>query len=111
MKGEKFHYAQDDAKLLQIEDVNGSWVDPNFKPHPVLPDPIHKDRVNKIQSIAGPDVTDQIGATVHDAAMKGADPNPAIVRDGPIKNYPMFKYPKTQTPDPAADQNALPEEN
>jgi len=77
----------------------------------VLPDPIHKDRVNKIQSIAGPDVTDQIGATVHDAAMKGADPNPAIVRDGPIKNYPMFKYPKTQTPDPAADQNALPEEN
>ena len=96
--------------------MNGSWVDPDFKPHPVLPDPIHKARVLKMQSIAGPDVIDQIGKTVHDAAMKGADANPALVRDGPIKNYPMFTYPKTQTPDPAATEAqangaALPEDN
>ena len=103
MKGEKFHYAQDhsDARLLQVEDVNGSWVDANFKPHPVLPDPTHKDRVNKIQSVAGPDVTDQIGATVHEAAMAGGDANPMKPRDGIIGNYPMFSYPKKQTPDPA----------
>ena len=44
MKGEKFHYAQE-PKYIQLADVNGSWVDPNFKPHPVLPDPIHKDRL------------------------------------------------------------------
>ena len=56
--------------------MNGSWVDPEFKPHPILPDPIHKARLDKLQSVAGPDVTDQIGATVHEAAMKGGDANP-----------------------------------
>ena len=67
-----------------------------------MPDPIHKDRINKIQSVAGPDVIDQIGASVHDAAMKGGEANPMSRRDGLIGNYPMFTYPKKQTPDPTA---------
>ena len=30
----------------------------------------------KIQSVAGPDVTDQIGASVHNSAMEGGEPLP-----------------------------------
>jgi len=41
-----------------------------------LDDALHADRRNKIQSVAGPDVTDQIGGSVHNSAMEGGDPNP-----------------------------------
>ena len=44
--------------------------------HPILPDPLHNARVLEIQSVAGPDITDQIGASVHNASMEGGEPNP-----------------------------------
>ena len=47
-----------------------------------MDDTLHADRKLKIQSVAGPDVTDQIGASVHNSAMEGGDPNPGDMRDG-----------------------------
>jgi len=50
--------------------------EPSYGSHEVLDDTLHADRKNKIQSVAGPDVTDQIGASVHNSAMEGGDPFP-----------------------------------
>lgn len=32
--------------------------------HPILPDPLHNERVNNIPSVAGPEITDQVGESV-----------------------------------------------
>jgi hypothetical protein len=60
-----------------MEDV---WTSPtgsaDYGSHAVLHDVLAKDRKFKIQTVAGPDVTDQIGASVHLSAMEGADAFP-----------------------------------
>jgi len=48
----------------------------SYSAHSALHDVLHADRKLKIQSVAGPDVTDQIGASVHLSAMEGGDPLP-----------------------------------
>jgi len=53
----------------------------DYGAHAVLDDTLHEDRKQKIQSVAGPDVTDQIGASVHNSAMEGGDANPGALRN------------------------------
>lgn len=48
----------------------------SYGSHAVLSDVLHEDRKFKIQSVAGPDVTDQIGASVHLSSMEGTDAFP-----------------------------------
>jgi hypothetical protein len=58
-----------------------------------LIDALHNDRVKQLQSVAGPDVTDQIGRSVHHAAMEGGEPHPEKSRKV-IDTPAMFNYPK-----------------
>ena len=81
------------------------YIDPNFKPHPILSDPEHVKRTRSIQAVAGPDVTDQIGKSVHDMAVEGGDAIPHQDRDL-IGNYPMWNYHK-QKPAKKWDQRML----
>lgn len=55
-----------------------------------------------IQSIAGPDVTDQIGASVHNAAMKGGDPTPN--RRNILGDHPESFTPEPVDPIPAKNE-------
>lgn len=72
-----------------------------FKPHPILPNTLHNDQMQKIDSVAGPEVTDDhMSETVHRSSMEGGDANPDKSR-ALIKNFPMFNYP-TGTGAPAA---------
>ena len=50
-------------------------------------------------------MTDQIGKSVHDAAMKGGEPNPVTtnLKKGLIGNYPMFEYNHDNTPMPGEE--------
>lgn len=65
--------------------------------------------MQKIQSIAGPDVIgDHIGESVHRSAMAGSDPNPDKSRNL-IDNYPMFNYPTGD--DPNSPANGIPKED
>ena len=61
--------------LAQHKDV-GATGSSGYAAHEVLDDTLHQDRKQKIQSVAGPDVTDQIGRSVHNSAMEGGDANP-----------------------------------
>jgi hypothetical protein len=60
----------------------GATSSASYGAHAVLDDTLHEDRKQKLQSVAGTDVTDQISATVHGSAMEGGDPNPGAIRDG-----------------------------
>ena len=60
----------------------------DYGSHAVLDDTLHADRKLKIQSVAGPDVTDQIGTSVHNSAMEGGEPMPGDVRDNIVMEAP-----------------------
>jgi len=60
--------------LIQLE--GGPTGSASYGAHAVLDDVLHEDRKFKIQTVAGPDVTDQIGASVHNSSMEGADAFP-----------------------------------
>lgn len=75
-----------ESSLAQKKDIEG-YSDKEFKPHPILPNTIHNDRMEKIDSVAGPDVTDQIGESVHRSAMEGGDAVPDKSRSV-LKNHP-----------------------
>jgi len=54
---------------------------------------LHTHKTTRIQSVAGPDQTDQIGKSVHAASMEGGEPNPEERRDliGPApKSFTPF---------------------
>jgi len=72
-------------------DIEGH-SDPHFKPHPILPDTLHHDNSEKIDSVAGPEVTDAHNSeTVHRSSMEGTDPNPEKRRDIVTPKYnPSF---------------------
>jgi hypothetical protein len=59
-----------------LEGWDGPTGAADYGTHDVLDDVLHEDRKFKIQSVAGPDVTDQIGASVHLSAMEGGEPFP-----------------------------------
>lgn len=81
----------------------------DFKPHAILPNTLHADQMNKIDSVAGPEVTDaHMSETVHRSAMEGGDANPDRSR-ALIKNFPMFNYPATPSA-PSAPNSIPPEE-
>lgn len=46
------------------KDIEG-YSDKNFQPHPILPNTLHNDQMEKLDSVAGPDRTDHIGESVH----------------------------------------------
>lgn len=71
--------------------------------HPILPDPLHEDRLTKIQSVAGTDITDQIGRSVHSAAMAGGEANPEQNRH--LIRGPGAPVPKVQTSAEAAEES------
>jgi len=82
------------AKALQLEgDVLATGA-ADYGSHAVLDDTLHADRKLKIQSVAGPDVTDQIGASVHASAMEGGEPMPGDKRDNIIGPAPKSFAPK-----------------
>ena len=56
--------------------MDGPTGSASYGAHAVLHDVLHEDRKFKIQSVAGPDVTDQIGASVHNSAVEGGDAFP-----------------------------------
>lgn len=62
-------------------------------------DALHEDKKIKIQSVAGPDVTDQIGHAVHAAAMAGGEPNPeqnrGIIGENTPKSFRPFEEPSS----------------
>ena len=60
--------------LIQLSD--GPTGSASYGTHAVLHDVLHEDRKFKIQTVAGPDVTDQIGASVHNSSMEGMDAFP-----------------------------------
>jgi hypothetical protein len=60
--------------LVQLE--GGPTGSASYGAHAVLSDVLHEDRKFKIQTVAGPDVTDQIGASVHNSSMEGVDAFP-----------------------------------
>jgi hypothetical protein len=62
--------------LVQLEDAPAPTGAGSYASHGALHDVLHEDRKFKIQSVAGPDVTDQIGASVHLSAMEGGEPFP-----------------------------------
>merc|ERR1712083_985829 len=72
----------------------GATGSADYGAHAVLDDTLHADRKNKIQSVAGPDVTDQIGASVHASAMEGGDPNPGDLRDNLVNPAPKSFTPE-----------------
>jgi len=57
------------------KDIEG-YEDRSFEPHPILPNTLHNDQMQKIDSVAGPDRITQIGESVHRSAMEGGDANP-----------------------------------
>lgn len=63
------------GSLAQKKDIEGH-SDPNFKPHAILPNTLHNDQMEKIDSVAGPDRITQIGESVHRSAMEGGDAVP-----------------------------------
>lgn len=63
-----------------MQDV-GATGTADYGSHAILDDTLHADRKLKLQSVAGPDVTDQIGASVHNSAMEGGEPMPMDKRD------------------------------
>lgn len=60
------------GSLAQKKDIEGH-VDPNFQPHPILPNTLHKDITTKIPSVA---MNEHIGESVWRSSMKGGEPNP-----------------------------------
>jgi hypothetical protein len=84
------------AQVKSLESIEGD----SYGAHEVLPDALNEDRKQKIQSVAGPDVTDQIGRAVHNGAMEGGEPNPLDKRDLVSPGYnPSFlpDYDNTDT--------------
>jgi len=93
-----------------VKDHDEGHVDMAFKPHPILPNTLHKDQMEKIDSVAGPERTDEhMSETVHRSAMEGGDAIPDKSRSL-IKNFPMFNYPKAQTAPSAPHAIPEPEE-
>ena len=65
--------------LLQIKaSIAKKDADPHFNDpfHPVLPDPIWSEHIKNLKPVAGPSVTDQIGASVANSSNEGADAIP-----------------------------------
>lgn len=90
------------ASLAQTHDHDEGYEDKDFKPHPILKNTIHNDRMQKIQSVAGPNTGAPIGASVHASSMEGGEPIPEGSRNL-IKNYPMFTYPASPSAPGAAN--------
>jgi len=95
------------ASLAQAHD--DGLIDPDFKPHAILPDPIHNDRMQKIPAVAAPWETDNhMSESVWRSSVEGGDPNPSKIREV-INKPPMFNYP-THSDAPTAP-HALPVED
>jgi len=76
-----------------VKDHDEGHVDMDFKPHPILPNTLHNDQMQKIDSVAGPQRTEgRMSESVHRSSMEGGDANPDKSR-ALIKNFPMFNYP------------------
>jgi hypothetical protein len=75
----------------KAKDIEG-YSDASFKPHPILPNTLHNDQMEKIDSVAGPDRIDQIGESVHRSAMEGGDAIPdksrSVLKDHPASFTP-----------------------
>lgn len=71
--------------------IEGHW-DLHHLPHAILPNTLHNDSLEKIDSVAGPERTDDhMSETVHRSAMEGGDPNPEARRDLIVKKFdPSF---------------------
>jgi hypothetical protein len=69
-------------------DIEG-YSDPNFAPHPILPNSLYNHAMNRIPSVH---LDDHIGESVWRSSMKGGDPNPDLSRSI-INKKPMFNYP------------------
>lgn len=80
------------GSLAQKKDIEGH-SDPNFKPHPILPNTLHNDQMEKLDSVAGPDRIDQIGESVHRSALEGGDALPNKSRSV------LGNHPSSFTPD------------
>lgn len=95
------------GSLAQKKDIEGH-ADPAFKPHAILPDTLHKDSLEKIDSVAGPEVTDGHNSeTVHRSAMEGGEPNPEARRDLIVKGYnPSFDHQKEASTNPPSSGHA-----
>ena len=68
-----------EKKTGYIGNSVGLVKDPHFNRdpfHPVLEDPLWPEHVKNLKAVAGPSVTDQIGASVANSANEGSDPNP-----------------------------------
>jgi len=75
----------------QKKDIEGH-SDPAFKPHAILPNSVHAHHIENIDSVAGPEVTDNHNSeTVHRSAMEGGEPIPEARRDLIVKGHnPSF---------------------
>lgn len=72
-------------------------------------DALHAHKTIRIQSVAGRDVTDQIGRSVHNAAIEGGEANPEPRRDmlGPApKSFKPFEEESSAPADAGAQSEA-----
>jgi hypothetical protein len=75
------------------KDFDEGAVDKDFKPHPILPNTLHNDQMEKIDAVAGPDRITQIGESVHRSSVEGGDPVPDKSRSV-IGNHPASFTPQ-----------------
>jgi len=77
-----------------------------------LADPLHNARKLKIQSVAGPEYTDQIGASVHNSAMESGEPIPEPRRDMINPGFnPSFDHQKQASTNPSDSGHAAEKES
>ena len=63
--------------------------------HPWLEDPLWPEHVKNLKSVAGPSVTDQIGASVANSSNDGGEPVPMF----PKRDITGYKNPESFVPD------------
>jgi hypothetical protein len=97
------------SSLAQKKDIEG-YVDKAFEPHPILPNTLHADQMQKISSVAGPDTISQIGESVHKSAVEGGDPIPdagrSIIGGHPASFTPDYSKSTTKSAGDVAEAEA-----